>query len=379
MKKTTFLFPIVLLLLFARCGKEEKNTTTEASVKANSVTHASGFKLFENDGFTLIEVNNPWPGAKSTFRYLAVEKSGKIPDSLASLPQISVPVKSIIVSSTTHIPSLEMLEESDKLVAFPHCEWISSEVIRKRVESGKVAEIGNNQALNMEKILDIDPGVFIGYGIDNNNAQLDNLRKAGIPVVLNGDWNETSALGKAEWIKLFGVLFGKKEKAEGIFKEIVSDYESVSKAAKSAKTKPTVMAGAIYENKWILPEGNSWGAEMIALAGGNYLWADSKGTGSLSLSFESVLDKASEAEFWIGPGQYTSLKEMATDNQDYALFKSYKDKKVFSFSTKKGKTGGIRYYELAPNRPDLVLKDLVKILHPEVLPNHQLFFFEQLP
>ncbi len=108
------------------------------------------------------------------------------------------------------------------------------------------------------------------------------------------------------------------------------------------------------------------------------MWKDSKGTGSLALSFESVLEKAKDADFWIGPGQFTSIQEILDNNPNYIHFKAVKNKKVYSFSTKKGKTGGVIYYELAQNRPDLVLKDIVKILHPEVLPNHELFFFEKL-
>ncbi|RZK36054.1 MAG: ABC transporter substrate-binding protein [Hymenobacter sp.] len=138
------------------------------------------------------------------------------------------------------------------------------------------------------------------------------------------------------------------------------------------------MAGALHENKWITPYGDSWGASMIGQAGGDYIWADTKGTGSLSLSFESVLDKAGDADIWIGPAQFTSLAEMINTNPDYGAFRSFKQKNIYSFSVKKGATGGVLYYELGPNRPDLILKDLVKILHPELLSGYKLTFFEKL-
>jgi iron complex transport system substrate-binding protein len=117
---------------------------------------------------------------------------------------------------------------------------------------------------------------------------------------------------------------------------------------------------------------------MIGQAGGNYPWRDTKGTGSLSLPFETVLEKAENADIWIGPGQFTTLSEMVESNPHYARFSAFKNSKVYSYSTKKGKTGGIVYFELAPNRPDLVIKDLVKIIHPELLPNYELYFFEKL-
>ena len=117
---------------------------------------------------------------------------------------------------------------------------------------------------------------------------------------------------------------------------------------------------------------------LLKQANGNYLWQETSGTGSLSLSFETVFEKAKNADVWITSGQFSSLKEMTNSIPHYAEFNAFKNKNVYSFSGKKGKTGGILYYELAPNRPDLVLKDLVKILHPELLQSYEPFFFEKL-
>jgi iron complex transport system substrate-binding protein len=218
----------------------------------------------------------------------------------------------------------------------------------------------------------------VGHGIDNNNPTFDNLQKNGLKVIINGDWNESSPLGKAEWIKFFGALYGLDAKANSIFKSIETNYKKTLQLAQNVKNKPTVFSGAIFENQWYMPQGNSWGAIFLTDANSNYLWKETSGTGSLSLSFESVLLKAENADFWIGPGQFTSLAEMTASNPHYSQFRAFKTENVYSYSAKKGKTGGVIYYELAPNRPDLVLQDLVKILHPELLPNHKLYFFEQL-
>ena len=214
--------------------------------------------------------------------------------------------------------------------------------------------------------------------MDGNNSAYSTLRKAGIPVLYNSDWTETSPLGKAEWIKFFGALFDKENEADSIFMNIEKEYLSAKKIASEAKEKPTVISGAMYKDVWYMPQGNSWGAQFIADANGDYLWKDSEGTGSLSLNLESVLEKGHNAEIWIGPGQFTSLGEMKNASQAYSQFKAYKNGKVYSYSMKKGESGGIVYYELAPNRPDLVLKDLIKILHPQLLPDHDIFFFDQL-
>ena len=373
--KITF---FLLLLLFTQCKENKTENANSESKVQNQVLFAKGFSIWKYSGFSVLKVNNPWPKANKNYTYILKEKNGIIPDSLKQFTVIEVPIKTIIVTSTTHIPSLEMLGVENSLVGFPHLDYISSEKIRARIQAGKVKELGNNHDLNTEFILDLSPSVLIGYGIDNNNPILDNLKKSGLKVMFNGDWNEETPLGKAEWIKFFGALYGLENKSNAIFSAIALDYKKTLEMAKKTSVKPTIMAGAIYEDQWYLPKGDSWACYFLKDANANYLWSDKKGTGSLSLSFENVLEKAQNADFWIGPGQFTSLKEMEATNKHYKQFKAFQDKKIYSFSTKKGKTGGVLFYELAPNRPDLVLKDLVKIVHPELLPTYELTFFEQL-
>lgn len=378
--KPQFFKTILFLFVFSLVGcKQNSDTLTEKkSASANAVRHAKGLEIYKYDGYSIVKVSNPWPQATKAYTYILKEKDGRVPDSLSKYETIAVPIKSIIVTSTTHIPSLEMLGVENTLKGFPNRDYISSEKVRALIDAGKIRELGSNQTLNTEVIIDIAPDVIIGYGIDNNNPTLDNLQRSGLKIVLNGDWNEQTPLGKAEWIKLFGTLYGKEKQADEIFNDIEKEYNHALELAKKATKKPTVISGAIFENKWYLPQGESWGSLMIAQAGGQYLWADSKGTGSLSLPFEAVFEKGKNADFWIGPGQFTTLKEMTDSNPHYAQFAAFQNKNVYSYSTKKGKTGGLVYFELAPNRPDLVIKDVLKILHPELLPEYQLYFFEKL-
>ena len=358
------------------CKKEIKSENVISS--GNTIRYAKGFSIENYNGYSVVTVKNPWPNASKTYRYILKEKNGIVPDSLKQNSIISVPIKKIVVTSTTHIPSLEMLGEVNSLVGFPHCDYISSKKVRARIDAGKVKELGNNHDLNTEAILDLQPNVIIGYGIDNKNPTLDNLQKSGLKIMLNGDWNEETALGKAEWITFFGALYGKQKEANEIFSKIEKDFLNTVEIAQRATTTPTILAGDMFEDRWYLPKGSSWGSLLLKQANGNYLWQETSGTGSLSFSFETVFEKAAMADVWITSGQFSSLSEMTNSNPHYAKFKAFKNKNVYSFSGKKGKTGGVLYYELAPNRPDLVLKDLVKILHPELLPNYKPFFFEKL-
>lgn len=371
----TLLF-IFISTLFIQC-KNETNSAAAVS-PTNEVHYAKGFSIENYKGFSVVTVKNPWPKATKTYTYILKEKNGIVPDSLKQNMVIPVPVKTIVVTSTTHIPSLEMLNMEKSLIGFPHLDYISSDKVRARIDAGKVKELGMNQNLNTEVLLNLQPDVIIGYGIDNNNPTLDNLQKSGLKVLLNGDWNEETPLGKAEWIKLFGALFGKQKEANGLFDKIEKDYLKTIEIAKRATNFPTILTGDMYEDRWYLPKGTSWGSLLLKEAKGNYLWAETSGTGSLSLSFETVFEKAKNADIWITSGQFSTLKEMTDMNPHYAQFDAFRNKNVYSFSGKKGKTGGILYYELAPNRPDIVLKDIVKVLHPDLLPGYQPFFFEKL-
>jgi iron complex transport system substrate-binding protein len=344
----------------------------------NSIQHAEGFSIEKYDNFSVVKVSNAYPEAKKDYTYVLHKKGAQIPDSLQKFTAIEVPIKKVIVTSTTHIPALESLGVENTLIGFPTTEYISSEKTRALIDAGKVRDLGSNQGLNTEVILDIQPDVIVGFSVDGDLKTYKNLEKNGQKIIFNGDWTEKTPLGKAEWIKFFGALYDLDEKANEIFNSIEKEYNSVLALAKNAKTQPTIFAGAIYEDQWFLPQGDSWAAYFLKEANGNYLWKDSKGTGSLALSFESVLDKAKDADFWIGPGQFGSIKQILESNPNYIYFKAVKNKNVYSFSTKRGKTGGAIYYELAQNRPDLVLKDIVKILHPEMLPDYELFFFEKL-
>ncbi|WP_396174324.1 ABC transporter substrate-binding protein [Flavobacterium sp.] len=374
--KIRLLFVLYSFFLLA-CQNNKKNEDVSI-VAQNSIRYANGLSIQKFDTYSVVTVSNPWPTAAKNYTYILHQKGAAIPDSLQNHAAIQVPIRSIVVTSTTHIPVLELLGVENFLVGFPNTNYVSSEKTRALIDAKKVREIGTNQSLNTEVLLDMQPDVIIGFGVDGEKKTYDHLQQNGLKILYNGDWTEQHPLGRAEWIQLFGVLFGVEDKADLVFKKIEKDYFDAVELAKKADSKPTILSGAIYQDQWYLPQGKSWAAQFLDNAHGDYLWKDSGGTGSLSLSFETVLEKAQNADFWIGPGQFSSFEELEKANPNYSYFKAVQTKKVYSFSSKKGKTGGVIYYELASSRPDLVLKDLIKILHPELLPEYDLYFFEQL-
>ena len=366
------------LLLLCGCKKNSTISSDSATTAKNEIKYAKGLEIYHHKGYSILMITHPWPDAKTSFTYILQEKNGIIPDSLEQYPRISVPIQSIVVTSTTHIPALELLGVENTLIGFPNTDFISSSKTRTRIDSGKVKEVGTNETLNPEILIDMAPDVIVSFGLNNSNPTLDNLQKSGLKVLLNGDWNEQSPLGKAEWIKFFGALYSLDAKAKTIFTSIEKEYQTTLALAKKATYKPTVLSGAMYQDQWFVPQGESWMALFLKESQSNYLWANTTGTGSLTLPFETILEKAQTAEFWIAPGDFSSLKEMNNSNPHYAKFEAFKNKKVYSYALHKGAKGGILFFEWSSTRPDWVLKDLIAIFHPELLPSHRPYFFEKL-
>lgn len=373
----TLIFLFTLLLL-GGCKKNSVISDTKKNTPKNEIQYAKGLEIYHYHGYSVLKITHPWPGTTSSFTYILKEKNGIIPDSLQQFTSISVPIQSVVVTSTTHIPALELLGVENTLVGFPNTDFISSPKTRKRIDSGQVKEVGTNETLNTEILIDMAPDLIVSFGMNNNNPSLDNLQKSGLKVFFNGDWNEQTPLGKAEWIKFFGALYGLEAKAKAIFSTIEKEYQNTLVLAKKTKHKPTVLSGAMYQDQWFVPQGESWMALFLKEAQSNYLWANTNGTGSLTLPFETILEKAQKAEFWIAPGDFSSLKEMNNSNPHYAKFDAFKNKKVYSYALHKGAKGGILFFEWSSTRPDWVLKDFIAIFHPELVPHHQPYFFEKL-
>lgn len=381
----SFFFFLLMIVLFACKNSGSKDVISSIELLENTestIGHAKGFEVYKTSGgITVITVNSPWPGADKSFTYALVPK-GNIAevhiDPTLYDAVIPVPIENLVVTSTTHIPALEALEVGNRLSGFPGTDYISSEYTRARVSAGKVINLGNNEMMNTEMTLRLKPEVVVGFSISSENKTYETLKRSGIPVVYNGDWTEQTPLGKAEWIKFFAPFFQLEEKAEILFDSIADAYQQAKELAKKASNIPSVMSGALYKDVWYAPGGKSWAAQFIKDANARYLWEETEETGSLSLSLESVLAKAINADFWVSPSQFTSYAELEKANSHYLQFKPLKNKKIYTYATSKGKTGGLIFFELGPNRPDLILKDLIHIFHPEVLPAHKLFFFKPL-
>ncbi len=345
-----------------------------------SVAYASGFDVEYHNNYKIVTVTNPWQGAQESFRYVLLQCGTPAPQGVEGAV-VEVPVKNIIAMSTTYLPTLEDLGLIDRLIGLDSYMWTTNPAVRTRIESGDIAEVGGGAAVNVELTLDLDPALVMTYG--TGLADYDThpvLLEAGIPVALNGDFVEQSPLGRAEWMKFIALFFNREADAARLFDTVAMEYHAVAELTATLTERPSVLIGSVYNGVWYVSGGGSYMAELLADAGAAYLWSDEGGVGSLPLDFESVYAAAAEAEFWLNPDNsfWFTVENVLDSDPRYGDFAPLKRGRMYNNNARVNKNGGNAYYEEGAAHPERVLKDLVKILHPHLLPDHELRFYQQV-
>ncbi len=373
----SYVFVLGLITLCCSCngGKKSKGASLPDEIQ---LKYARGFSIKKDSIYTWIEVKHPFQNAEEGFVYLLVPRGASIPSHDKSVRVISIPVQSIACTSTTHIPLLDYLNETESLRGFTTLDYISSPRARKRIDEGKVQELGVDKGINIEALIAIKPDLLMGYSMTSEYGQFRKIEELGVPVVINAEYLETHPLGRAEWIKFMAEFFDKSGMADSVFLEIEKRYLEVRDIASGDPLKPSVLTGIMYGDAWFVPGGKNYAAEILDDASLQYPWTDDPSHGFLELGFESVLSKAHDCNYWIGVGPFKSLAEMQASDHRYSMFDAFKNKNVFAYDARQGAKGGNEYLELGYLRPDIILADLVKITHPELLPDHKLYFHRRL-
>lgn len=350
---------LIFILLFVACGPIREESGYE---NTRQTKYAKGFHFELKEGKKLLVVDEPWPKAENSISY-----------------SLESPIERLVVTSTSHLPYIEMLGAADKVVGFPNLGYISSETFIERGEQGLITDLGPDGKINMELLLGVNPDAVVAFDMGGESRVLDKIQEAGIPVYYNSDFLEHSPLGRAEWIRFFGALLNKEAEADSIFEAIEEEYLQMQKLASEVEERPSILSGVVYGDTWFLPGGNNWAATFYRNAGGEYLWDADTTSGWLELSFEVVYEKAHNADVWIGTSTLNSRNELISQESRYADFRAFSNDQVYNYSKKIGPNGGYDFFESGYSRPDLVLSDLIKILHPELLPDYETVYFEKLP
>jgi len=339
--------------------------------------YARNFTLSYHKSYQVLTVKQPSVGGKPE-SYVLVKCGApkpKLTGELAKAPEVTTPVKSLFSASTTHLPSLEALGRLDVLTGVASKALISSTAARQRVDQAGVTEFAPAGTADAEKIVAAKPDLLITAG--QEDPAYSTVRRAGIPVLADAEYLEPTPLGESEWIKYFAALTGTEQQAATVFGRIAADYNAA--VAKAAAVKPTtVLVNQPYQGVWTMPTGGTPMGRLITDAGGSWPWQQDKSTASKNADLETVFKKSGTAKIWITSTNWKTKKEALASEPRFADFTAYRSGQIWAPSLQVNAAGGNNMYELGVLRPDLVVGDLIAIMHPDLEPHHTFTFYQRL-
>ncbi|MCB5906190.1 ABC transporter substrate-binding protein [Streptomyces pinistramenti] len=345
----------------------------------SKVTHAANFSLRYEKSYQILTVRQPYPQAAPE-SYVLVKCGAPAPHltgELAKAQHLTVPVRSLYSASTTQLPLLTETGSAGVLTGVADGTQVVSPDIRRKVDAGRISQYARGGTITTEKVIGAHPDVLVAAGFDD--PQYPKLRRAGIPVVSDAEWLESTPLGRAEWIKAMAALTGTERRAGQVFDGVVAGYTKAARAAAGPGKPVKVLSGSMYQGTWFMAAGGSYVGRLIRDAGGTYPWARRTGTGSLQLGFETVYAKGGDARIWLTDQKWRTTADAGAANPRYAHLAAVTDGEVWTNTKALGPGGGNDFYQRGVLHPDLVLADLTAILHPDRLPGHRFTFYRKVP
>jgi iron complex transport system substrate-binding protein len=373
---------MMVLLFLAGChggNKQPEQSVVELQDPDTSpmpVKYAKGFRLSRDDRGTLLQLSDPLENGKEIARYrLVPSKTGD--ESHPGYTEIVVPVEGLAASSTTHAGFLTALGAGRQLLGCNNPERLYDSLLFNRFLNGDLVRMGRDLEYNLEFLIATKPALVLQTGIDGQFIPDPRLKAVNIPVMFVLEWMEPTPLGRAEWIKVFGLITGKAREADSLFNLIEKKYLNLARLGREAPEKVKVLTGNVFKGTWYMPGGKNYMTRFFEDAGMEYLWKNTDRSASLALSFESVFYQLSDAPVWIGVN-VDSLTQLVASEARYSVFKAVRDRRVFSVFNRVNSHGGNDFWESAVVRPDQVLADLLAVAHPELIPDHIWNYYKPL-
>jgi iron complex transport system substrate-binding protein len=387
-----YLLLVILAVLFPLVSAAQETNLTDGCVENYDpnqdyfpdkveVEYAAGFEVEYFNNYRVLRVLSPWAGAAEPFEYVLVQCGTPAPEGYDDAQIIETPIDTLVSLSTTYLPHLIELGELDSLLGVDSDSYIfttTPEVI-ELINQEKLANVGLGANINLEIMLDLNPDLVIAYalGLPEYDAH-PLLLDSGIHVALNAEYLENTPLGQAEWIKFTALFFNKEALGNEYFNTLVAKYETLTALTEAVESRPTVFAGVPFDGSWYVPGGQSYVAQLFDDAGADYLWKDEESAGGVQMDFEVVLEKAQNADFWLNVGFWSSLDDGLAEDERYAEFSAFQNGQVYNNNARQSESGGSDYYESAVIHPDVLLADLIHIFHPDLLPDHTLYYYQKL-
>jgi len=359
MKSLAFIF---FCLVLSACNDSKPNSSSQVSAQASDQTH---FSIKDSIGITIIEVVEPFLNSSKVERYVLFKKVQGKPKGIKADVFIELPIERIGVNSTTHLGYLKALGKEDKIVAASNTELFYDKGFQKRIQEGRVTQLGN-RSMNTELVIESELDVLFTFAIDAASySAVERLRALGQPVILISEFMESDPLEKAQWLKVFAAFFDEttEQKANAHLQKVQQRYDSIKNISMLSSFLPKVAIGLPWKGTWYVSGGESYQAKLINDASARYIWKDHEQSASVPLDIETAISKGMQADFWINPGRLATAQDVKNSNTVFEQFSSFKNQTIYTNYKRSNKLGANDYWEMGVVRPDLILSDLFSIFH----------------
>ena len=365
----------VTVLLLSACGG--KSSTASGSAQGDTIPlhYSSNLSLIDYEDCIVAQLRNPWDTTKILHTYVLVDKKQPLPQELPQGTLVRTPLSKAVIYSSVHCSLLKDFGALNSIGGVCDLKYIKLPEIEEGCRKGTIADVGDGMNPNIEKIIDLHPDAILLSPFENSGGY-GRVEKLNVPIIECADYMETSSLGRAEWMRFYGLLFGKKTEADAMFAAVERNYKDLQELVKPISFAPSVMCDLKTSSTWYTPGGNSTIARLYADAGANYIFREDTHSGSLPYPFEVIFEKGQQTDFWLirynQPIDKT-YKELEKEFAPYAGFRAFKERNIYGCNTNR-----VPFYEETPFHPDWLLKDLIKIFHPSLLEGYELRYYKKL-
>ena len=369
----SFLFVSFSAFVFS-CSTDKSNSQKDQKIISSPL-----FSFHESGDYRLIHVFNDITHQDTLCTYVLYHRGNPRPQLSVPALYVETPIESVACLSNIYVGALMRLGLKDKIVAVDNGKNIFDPSVRDEVKRGKIQEIAVGDELDIERTVSLKPGIVFRYGSGDINKDLPaKLLEASVPVAVTLEFRETDPLLRASWLKFVAAFFEKEKLADSILKQTSDSYYHLKQLTDTIAFRPTVFTEILYQHTWFIPGGKSYLATLLKDAGATYLWQDDTHEGSLPLSYESVFARASNADFWLHVQYWKSKSDVIRLDDRNSMFRAYQENRIYNNDLRLSAEGAFDYWETGWISPDVVLKDLIKIFHPKILPNHSFTYYRKL-
>jgi len=386
MRNNLFLIQLLFIatVWLSSCGRQSAAPHDGGDTVA--FRYAKRLTVVRHDGYTEVTLVNPWHEGKVLHRYVLVPRDSELPAHMPTATVIRTPLQRSIVFTTVHCALLQMLHQERHIAGVADLKYIKIPYVHQMVSRGKIVDVGDGMSPVIERIIDLQPDAILLSPFENSGGY-GRLEDIDIPIVECAEYMEPTPLARAEWMRFYGMLYGCEQQADSLFAVVDSSYHALKNLAKKhqltsdnaalhADNRKSVLLDKVTGSVWYVPGGRSTIGQMIVDAGGSYVWSDDEHSGSVSLPFETVLEKAGDNRFWLfrfSSDHLISYSELLSEHRGYNQFRAFRERNVYGCNVEKS-----LFYEESPFRPDWLLTDFIHILHPDIPNLPPLRYYEKL-